>query len=200
MTTISITFKLLEVVMKTFFLFLFLSACLDPVFGQSERIPKSMVQFAETELTRFASKPEIVDAIQRQNARGRTIDEIKAIDTAWISYDGINRFMMDMISNDCALELWNFQIDHSYILEIFAMDNQGTNAGQTNKTSDYWQGDEAKFTESYNNGTGAVYYDDPEYDESVDELIIQISVPVMTGGRAVGAITFGISLDGWERR
>lgn len=186
--------------MKLIYVFILFSVGLAPAFGQSERVPKSMIRFAETELARFASKQEIVNAIQRQNARGRTIDEIKAIDTAWTAYDGINRFMMDMISNDCALELWNFQIDHSYVLEIFAMDNQGANVGQTNKTSDYWQGDEAKFTESYNNGAGAVYYDEPEYDESVDELIIQISVPVMTGGRAVGAITFGISLDGWERR
>lgn len=170
------------------------------VFAQSEKIPRSMISFAETELMDFASSPEIVRSVQTQNAEGLSIEEIKTLDEAWINYDGVNRFMMDRISNDCALALWNFQLDHRYILEMFVMDNQGANVGQTGKTSDYWQGDEAKFSKSYNNGIGGIQYGEPEYDESVDQLIAQISVPVMSGGRAIGAVTFGLSLDGWERR
>lgn len=181
-------------------LFILLVCCLPQLFAQSKEVPKSMVRFAENELAEFASSEQIVELIQAQNSIGMTLDEIKAIDKNWREYDGINRFMMDTISNDCALLLWNFQLDHRYILEIFAMDNQGANVGQTNKTSDYWQGDEAKFKESYRNGKGAVHYGEPEYDESVDQLIVQVSVPVMTESQAVGAITFGISLDGWERR
>lgn len=183
-----------------FILISFIGLAVVPVFAQTGEIPRSMIQFAENELIQFSSKPEIVHAVQEQNNRGLTLERIKAVDKAWSAYDGINRFMMDKISNECALELWNFQLDHRYILEIFVMDNQGANVGQTNKTSDYWQGDEAKFTGSFNNGSGAIHYGEPEYDASADELIIQISVPVMSGGRAVGAATYGISLDGWERR
>ena len=183
-----------------FILMFFLGFAGVSAFGQTGEVPRSMIRFAENELIQFSTKPEIVNAVQEQNNRGLTLDEIKAIDKTWSAYDEINRFMMNKISNDCALELWNFQLDHRYILEIFVMDNQGANVGQTNKTSDYWQGDEAKFTESFNNGSGAIHYGEPEYDASADELIIQISVPVMSGGRAVGAATYGISLDGWERR
>jgi len=187
--------------MKQKIIFLiFIAFGVGPVFAQQDAIPGSMVRFAENELMQFASGARIVEAVQEQNNRGASLDEIKAIDKTWSEYPGINRFMMDKISNDCALALWNFQLDHPYILEIFAMDNKGANVGQTNKTSDYWQGDESKFTESYKNSNGAIHYGEPEYDESVDELIVQISVPVMTGGRAIGAITFGIGLDAWERR
>jgi hypothetical protein len=178
-----------------FFLF-----SMQAVFGQSKDIPNSMVRFAESELMEFAASREIVESVREQNSEALSIEEIKALDERWMAYDGINRFMMDRISNNCALALWNFQLDHRYVLEIFVMDNQGANVGQTGKTSDFWQGDEAKFKESYKNGTGSIHYGDPEYDESVDELIAQISVPVMSGGRAIGAVTFGISLDGWERR
>lgn len=74
-------------------------------------------------------------------------------------------------------------------------------AGAKGLSVSLWQvANEAKFTESFNNGSGAIHYGEPEYDASADELIIQISVPVMSGGRAVGAATYGISLDGWERR
>jgi len=49
----------------------------------------------------------------------------------------------------------------------------------TNKTSDYWQGDEAKFTESFKGGSGAVHIGDVEFDQSAQAYLVQISVPVM---------------------
>ena len=35
--------------------------------------------------------------------------------------------------------------------EIFVMDNKGMNVGQSDITSDYWQGDEAKWIKTYAN-------------------------------------------------
>mgnify|MGYP001076058376 CR=1 FL=1 len=43
--------------------------------------------------------------------------------------------------------------------EIFVMDSQGCNVAMSSKTSDFLQGDEAKFKKSYNNGKGAVFAD-----------------------------------------
>ena len=65
----------------------------------------------------------------------------------------------------------------------------------TDKTSDYWQGDEAKFKKSYNGGEGAVFIDDVEFDDSTQAYLVQISVPVKDGGNVIGAITFGIDVD-----
>jgi hypothetical protein len=65
----------------------------------------------------------------------------------------------------------------------------------SDKTTDYWQGDEAKFIKSYDNGKGAVFVDDVKFDNSTQAYLDQVSVPVKDGGKAIGAITFGISVD-----
>lgn len=41
--------------------------------------------------------------------------------------------------------------------EIFVMDNQGANVAMSDKTSDYWQGDEDKFVRSFAGGEGKVF-------------------------------------------
>ena len=65
----------------------------------------------------------------------------------------------------------------------------------TDKTSDYWQGDEAKFQKSYNGGSGAVFVDEVEFDDSAQAYLCQVSVPVKDGAEVIGAITIGIDVD-----
>ena len=78
------------------------------------------------------------------------------------------------------------------ITEIFIMDNQCANVAMTDKTGDYWQGDEAKFQKSFANGKGAIFVDEVEFDKDFGTDLLQISVPVMYKGEAIGAITFGV--------
>jgi len=70
-----------------------------------------------------------------------------------------------------------------YFEEIFVMDNQGANVCMSDKTSDYWQGDEDKFTESYKGGSGAVHLSDVKFDESFPSYTVQVSVPVKDAER-----------------
>ena len=63
------------------------------------------------------------------------------------------------------------------------MDNQGANVAMTDKTSDYWQGDEAKFKKSYHNGKGTVFVDEVEFDDSSQAYLVQVSVPVKDGDK-----------------
>ena len=85
-----------------------------------------------------------------------------------------------------------------YYSEIFVMDDQGANVAMTDKTSDYWQGDEAKFKKSYNNGAGGVHISDVEFDESTQTYSVQVSVPVKDGDAVIGAVTIGIDVDQME--
>lgn len=166
----------------------------------AEEVPKTLISFAETVLADFGKDPGIIQEVLIQNNRNLPLGTIKQLDDAWKANKSLDRFMWEKLSNTCAFYLVRFQIENPFIVEIFVMDNQGANVGQTNKTSDYWQGDEAKFIDSYKNGAGAVQFGDAEYDASVDEIIVQVSVPVMAGPQAIGAITFGVSLDRWEKR
>ncbi len=169
-------------------------------FGQNKTIPQKLIQFSETELAKIGEDPVITAAVQAQNNSGLTLERIKQIDEEWIASKRFTRFMLNLMSNDCALALLNYQFQHKFIVEAFATDNKGANVGQTVRTSDYWQGDEDKFKKAFNDGIGAIHYGKVEYDDSTDEIVVQVSVPVKKDGKAIGTITFSISLDRWERR
>jgi hypothetical protein len=79
--------------------------------------------------------------------------------------------------------------------ETFVMDDQGANVCATVKTSDYWQGDEAKWERAYAAGKGAVFIDRPRFDESATVRLAQISVPVVEKGKVIGALTVGIVVE-----
>jgi len=64
-----------------------------------------------------------------------------------------------------------------------------------------WHGScEEKFTAAYAGGAGAIWYGTLEYDESTKTNSVQISVPVVKGGNAIGAICFTVNIDEWEKR
>jgi hypothetical protein len=168
--------------------------------AQDKGVPKSLVRFADESLVKLGADDRLVAAVEAQTKKGVSLDKIKELDAAWMAEKGINAFMRGLLDNSNSGRLKQLIGAHAFILEAFVMDNQGALVGLTNKTSDYWQGDEAKFTESYKGGQGAVHYGKAEFDKSANATLVQISVPVVKAGKAIGAITFGISIDAWEKR
>ena len=163
-----------------------------------EKAPQKIVDLAKSELVKLGSDPVIVDAVKAENAKGKTLEQIKAMDEKWKSTPGIADFMKALMDSKCGQYLKKMQSKNDYFAEIFVMDNKGANVAMTDKTSDYWQGDEEKFTESFKGGTGALHISDVEFDDSSQSYLVQVSVPVMDGGKAIGAITFGIDVDAVE--
>ena len=161
----------------------------------AEEAPQKVISLANGVLAAYGNDPIIVGAVKAQNAKGRTLAEIQKIDKKWRETPGIADFMSALMTSECGQYIKKIQNSKDYFAEIFVMDNQGGNVAMTDKTSDFWQGDEAKFKKSFNNGAGAVFIDDVEFDESAQSYLVQVSVPVMSGGKAIGAITFGIDID-----
>lgn len=160
----------------------------------AEEVPKAALDLIPS-IKAWGSDPVLVAAVNSQNAEGLSLDEIKKRDAKWRSESRISPFMQGLLDNDAAKKMLSFEQSQPYFFELFLMDNQGANVAMTNKTSDYWQGDEAKFTESFKGGAGAVHVGDVEFDDSAQAYLVQISVPVMDAGGAIGAITIGINLD-----
>lgn len=149
-------------------------------------------------LSELGTNATLIKSVQEHNAKGLTLEAIQARDAEWRKVDGMDAQMTEMTQNSAAQTLLEFEKSQPYFFELFLMGNQGANIAMTNKTSDYWQGDEAKWQKSFNNGTGAVQIGDVEFDESAQAYLVQVSVPVMDGGQAIGAITIGINLDELE--
>lgn len=161
----------------------------------AEQAPQAVKDLAATNLAALGSDPVIVAAVKEQNAMGKSLDDIKATDKKWQETAGIDAFMQSLMDSSCAKRLGEIIGSEAYFAEIFVMDNQGANVAMTGKTSDYWQGDEAKFAKSFADGAGAVFVDEVEFDDSSQAYLVQVSVPVMDAGKAIGAITFGIDVE-----
>lgn len=86
--------------------------------------------------------------------------------------------------------------------EIFIMDSNGLNVGQSSITSDYWQGDEAKFQKTFPVSSDAVFIDEPEWDDNLKTWRTQLNLTIAdeTSGKAIGAATIEINLTELQRR
>lgn len=161
----------------------------------AEKAPQKVIDLANGELAKVGTDPVIIKAVKAENAKGKTLDQIKKKDKKWKDTAGIADYMKALMDSECGKHIAGIQKSEQFYAEIFVMDNQGANVAMTDKTSDYWQGDEAKFQKSFNSGSGAVFVDDVEFDDSTQAYLVQVSVPVKDGDTVIGAITFGIDVD-----
>ena len=76
--------------------------------------------------------------------------------------------------------------------EAFLCDNKGALVGVYPKTTDYWQGDEDKFIQSYNDGKGSIFFSPLKFDESTNTYSIQISVPVYNWNDTIGVLVVAL--------
>jgi hypothetical protein len=160
-----------------------------------EKAPQKIVDLANGELVGYGTDGVLVGAVLEENGKGKTLEQIKELDEKWKGTAGVDAGMKELMENACAKRLKEISASAPYYSEIFVMDDKGANVCMTEKTSDYWQGDEAKFQKSFADGKGQVFVDDVEFDDSSQAYLVQASVPVMDGDKAIGAITFGIDVD-----
>jgi hypothetical protein len=83
------------------------------------------------------------------------------------------------------------------VVEAFVMNDRGTLVCSMAETTDYWQGDEAKWQRTFVDGKDA-YVEDPAFDASTGKYAIQVSVPIADGAKRIGAVTLTLKLRGQE--
>jgi hypothetical protein len=154
-------------------------------------------------IVRLAKEPIIVNAVKEANKEARrSLDEIMQLDKKWQATERIDEWIGGFLNNPCADYLKKIQMEaskdkRSLYAEIFVMDKQGCIVAESDKTSDYWQGDEDKFINSFADGAGAVFIDKPSLDKSTNRYLIQVSVPILDPNtkKAIGAMTVRIDMD-----
>ena len=161
-----------------------------------------LTELARGEIAAFASDPILISAIIEQNAASSAYDQarIDALDTQWRAEVGAaSKPLIDAtLSNAASQYLAGVQAASAgKYTEIFAMDAKGLNVAQSTLTSDYWQGDEDKFTASFGAGADAVHIGEIEQDESTQIFQSQVSVPITdpATGQLIGAITVGVDVS-----
>jgi len=147
------------------------------------------------EVVSAAANPVIVSAVKEQNDKGLKLANIQEVDKEWMAAKEPTAFMKSLTSNAAAKALAKIELRKPYLVEFILTDNQGANVAITGMTSDYWQGDEPKFTNAFADGKGDTYIARPQKDKSTGEVISQVSVPVMNGGKAIGTLTVGVRAE-----
>jgi len=164
-----------------------------------EKAPQAVIDLTHSKLVKLGTDPIVVKAVKAENAKGKTLDQIKAMDEKWKATPGVADYMKALMESECGQYLRDFQKTTPYYAEIFVTDNQGANVAMTDKTSDYWQGDEAKFIECYKGGAGEIYLNDVAFDESTQTYLVQVSVPVKDEEQVIGVVVIGIDIDSLEK-
>jgi hypothetical protein len=158
--------------------------------------------YVKANVLSWAADPALVDAIKAQNAANANLSQgdIDALDAKWKAE--VEATDKPMISSTLGNPVSKFLAEKKraaggLITEVFVMDDKGLNVGQSDVTSDYWQGDEAKFQKSFGAGADAVFVDEIEKDESTQTLQSQVSLTIKdpASGAPIGAITLGIDVE-----
>lgn len=142
-------------------------------------------------LRTWTSDPLLITAVKTQNGRKTALAEIQRIDAEWRS----GKLRGGVTTGECADHLRRLATEQPYYVEVFVSDNQGALVCSNVVTSDYWQGDEDKWTRAFAAGKGAVFIDRPRFDESAKTNLGGISLPIMDGSNAIGVLTVGVFTD-----
>jgi len=161
-----------------------------------------MTDFAKNTVKQWISNDTVIQAVKAQNAKhaGLSQADIDNMDKDWIAQtDAGSKPMIDAVLGNALSQFLQQQQGAAggVVTEIFVMDNRGLNVGQSEITSDYWQGDEAKWQKTYQAGANALFIDEVEMDESTQAFQSQLSMSIVdpASGEVIGAITVGINID-----
>ncbi len=169
---------------------------------QANELKEQIRSFAETQIRAWASDPVVIEAVKAQNARNAALTQadIDRLDKQWRAETKAAEkpLINKVLSNRLSAYLKKIKADGKGIYtEIFVMDNKGLNVGQSDVTSDYWQGDEAKWKKSFLAGPDAIFVDEIKEDESTQQFQSQVSIPIVdpATNSTIGAVTVGINVD-----
>ncbi|WP_154667460.1 PDC sensor domain-containing protein [Niveispirillum irakense] len=123
-----------------------------------------------------------------------------ALDRQWREEAGPGKgpLIDGMLTSPPSRRLGKVRLRHGALLaDMMLIDSQGLLAAATRLTSDYIQGDETKYLETFPRGTGTIHIEAPHYDESVQDYVVMASIVLgdPADSRPLGVLTVTINLE-----
>lgn len=170
--------------------------------------PHRLINAQFIEQTRqWLSNPIVNMSVRVQSERHSDLDQnaIDALDQQWRNERGTEDQPLIAATLSSPLSSYLTRIQAGSIglyTEIFVVDEKGLNVGQSATSSDYWQGDEAKYQQTFSVGPDAIFIDEAEWDEDrqIWRAQLNLSIPSEDGSQAIGAATVEINLTELQRR
>lgn len=150
------------------------------------------------EIRSIAQLPEVVEAVKASNNRQLSAAAILELDKRWIQLKGKLPEAEQILNSKTSALLAKEMNRQSYFKEAILTGNQGETVAMNIVTSDYWQGDEEKFTAVFDTNLPSRKPDShisrARWDDSTKAMIAQVSVPVYDGDYMIGTLTVGVDL------
>ncbi|MCE5276498.1 MAG: ATP-binding protein [Planctomycetaceae bacterium] len=132
-------------------------------------------------------------------ARGpkRRDEELAQLDNRWPRLAEDNPAMKKVLAHPAAKTAGEIIDADPSIVEIILTDRHGQLVAATGKTTDFYQGDETWWRETFNSGNGQVFFSDAAPDVLARIGGVTISVPIRSGQKVVGVARMVIDVNRW---
>lgn len=156
-------------------------------------------QLVRLHLQRWGRSQALLDGLRRQPRQSLLPADINRLDQQWrAELDKTEQPLIDSVRQLPASALLE-AIQRQYaplFNELFLTDQHGLIAGMSRVTSDYWQGDEAKFSSTRTLQANQLLIEAIDYDGSTQSFQVQVSVPLHDPQSGfLGALTLGINIE-----
>lgn len=175
--------------------------CLAATAATANDYAPAMQAYFDENIATWINDATLVAAIKAQNEKHAGLDAaaIEAMDQIWRAEVGTaaTPTITPVLQNQAA-DVLRAKVAEAggVITEMFIMDNLGLNVAASDVTSDYMQGDEAKWQKTFLVGAGTVFIDEVEFDDSTQTFQGQISATIVDEtGAPIGAMTIGLNAE-----
>ncbi len=177
------------------------SGCAPSSMLLSKSENKKLKVILEYQIRNWVESREVISSVRMQNEAMKkvSIKDIEVLDKKWrAEIVASERPMINkLLSNQLSKYLRDVQeASKGLYTEIFVVDRNGVNVGQSAITSDYYQGDEEPFKKSFGDGIGGNNISGIEYDESTRTFQVKLSLTVGDEFKTpIGAVIVGIDVE-----
>ena len=130
------------------------------------------------------------------------IEQIQQLDELWLTAADDDPLISRVVTPDEATNPVSYQL-YDYLetfpahTEIFVTDRYGATLASTGRLSDYYQADESWWQAAWNDGAGAIYISDPEFDDSAGITALLVALPIRDedSGEILGIVRSTLAVD-----
>ena len=169
----------------------------------SIRFEQQLIEKVKTTKT-LAIAPVILTALSESNAHfgllseQKRADEIQTQNKKWKSIDDhddpfIQRYTNNEISQYLKNQQLNLKAEYG---EIFITNKYGALIASTAKLTTFAHGHKYWWKGAYDDGDGAVFFDDRGYDDSVGGYVLGVVVPIKIGNEIIGILKANLNISG----
>lgn len=179
-----------------------INLCNPEHFALSPQEQQRMRALLSRKLERWRHLPGLDDALRQRNktAANLSVKAVQALDAQWMEAFAQNNlaFAMSLVNQPLSAQLREIKKQADGLLtEIIVADRRGLNLAISDITSDYWQGDESKFTAAFAQPSNSLLFGEVAYDESSKHFQVQLSLPLNAeaDNEPLGVMILGVDVE-----